>query len=40
MKSDRLIIPVYINEKTGDINLALEIEKDGYTGINVMIGNE
>ena len=27
-------------QKTGDINLALEIEKDGYTGINVMIGNE
>lgn len=27
-------------QKTGDINLALEIEKDGYTGINAMIGNE
>ena len=27
-------------QKTGDINLALEIEKNGYTGINAMIGNE
>ena len=27
-------------QKTGDINLALEVEKTGYTGINTMIGNE
>ena len=27
-------------QKTGDVNLAFEIEKDGYTGINTMIGNE
>ena len=27
-------------QKTGDISLAFEIEKDGYTGINEMIGNE
>ena len=27
-------------KKTGDINLALEIEKNGYAGINAMIGND
>lgn len=27
-------------KKTGDISLALEIEKNGYTGINAMIGND
>ena len=27
-------------KKTGDVELAYEIEKDGYTGINTMIGND
>ena len=27
-------------QKTGDINLAFDIEKDGYIGVNAMLGND